>query len=88
MKEEILNNIIEPIVDMLVKKNQDYGNAFFDLLDEYGDIVFIIHLKEKLYRLTSLTTQENKNFESKEDSIKDIIGYCILYLLYKQNSKK
>lgn len=83
MLERELKNLSDEIVDMLIRKNQDYDNAFFKLLEKYGDLVFLIHLEEKMQRLSSLINKE-PNFEKKEDTIKDIIGYCLLYITYKR----
>lgn len=82
--ENVLQNISANIVDQLIRKNKDYDNAFFKLMDKYGEIVFVIHLEEKLLRFISLLDKD-PNFEKKEDTIKDIIGYCLLYLCYKNN---
>lgn len=78
--ETKLRYIMEDIIDKLVKKNQDYDNAFLKLLDKYGEIALVIHLEEKVMRFSSLI-KNHPNFEKKEDTIKDIIGYCLLYLL-------
>lgn len=69
------------IVSMLVKKNHDYGNSFGDQLAEDGPIVFKIRMKDKISRLrTLLTTEAQVKDESIEDTLRDIIGYCVLFL--------
>lgn len=73
--------IMSRIVSMLVKKNHDYGNSFGDQLAEDGPIVFKIRMKDKVSRLkTLLTTDAQVKDESIEDTLRDIIGYCILFL--------
>lgn len=74
-----LSSICERIVSDLMKKNEDYDDAFGKLFRKYGEIVFVVHLEEKVNRFLSLLNKD-PNFEKKEDTIKDIIGYCLLYL--------
>lgn len=73
--------IMNRIVNLLVKKNHDYGNSFGDQLAEDGPIVFKIRMKDKVSRLKTLLTSEAQvKDESIEDTLRDIIGYCILFL--------
>lgn len=73
--------IMNRIVELLVKKNHDYGNSFGDQLAEDGPIVFKIRMKDKISRLcTLLTTDAQVKDESIEDTLRDIIGYCILFI--------
>ena len=87
--EKILRVVTE-IVELLEKKNNDYGNSATQTYDEYGDIAFFIRISDKINRLKSLTinnkTQEVKD-ESIEDTVKDIIGYCLLYLEWKTSGE-
>ena len=78
--------IMNRIVNLLVKKNHDYGNSFGDQLAEDGPIVFKIRMKDKISRLrTLLTTEAQVKDESIEDTLRDIIGYCILFLHHTAN---
>lgn len=81
--------IMNRIVNLLVKKNHDYGNSFGDQLAEDGPIVFKIRMKDKISRLRTLLTpvspseaapQSQVKDESIEDTLRDIIGYCILFI--------
>lgn len=73
--------IMNRIVNLLVKKNHDYGNSFGDQLAEDGPIVFKIRMKDKISRLrTLLDTEAQVKDESIEDTLRDIIGYCILFI--------
>ena len=71
----ILDIVIE-IVDLLVRKNHDYGD---ENLVKHGLLGIIVRLDDKLSRLNNLYKKENKNGmvtdEKIEDTIKDIIGY-------------
>lgn len=87
---EKMLKVVTEIVELLEKKNNDYGNSATQTYEEYGDVAFFIRISDKINRLKSLTinnkTQEVKD-ESIEDTVKDIIGYCLLYLEWK-NSKE
>ena len=87
---EKMLGVVTEIVELLEKKNNDYGNSATQTYEEYGDVAFFIRISDKINRLKSLTinnkTQEVKD-ESIEDTVKDIIGYCLLYLEWK-NSKE
>jgi hypothetical protein len=81
MTKEEINTITEDITEILIRKNQDYGGASFDL----GLNGNMVHLWDKIRRYRHLV--ENKNtpkFEPIEDTLKDIIGYAIIGLIILQ----
>jgi hypothetical protein len=72
------------VVQLLMRKNNDYGSSYFELRDEYGYVAFLVRLADKFARLKHLA--ENKpafEDESVEDTLKDIVGYCLLELYYQ-----
>ena len=87
---ENMRRVVNDIVDLIEKKNNDYGNSATQTYEEYGDVAFFIRISDKINRLKSLTinnkTQEVKD-ESIEDTVKDIIGYCLLYLEWKNSEE-
>lgn len=87
---ENMRRVVNDIVSLLEKKNNDYGNSATQTYEEYGDVAFFIRISDKINRLKSLTinnkTQEVKD-ESIEDTVKDIIGYCLLYLEWKTSKE-
>ncbi|MGC8767372.1 MAG: nucleotide modification associated domain-containing protein [Brevinematia bacterium] len=84
LDKNILNSIVSNIVDLLIQKNADYGDSYFKLRDDFGKISFIVRLVDKTERLKNLAKKESYFFsESEEDTIKDIIGYCLLELYYR-----
>jgi len=90
LDKTLLNNITEQITETLLKKNKDYGDSYFELREEYGKIAFLIRLSDKIARLKTLAKQDAQVNESEEDTIKDIIGYCLLELYFRaeyQNGK-
>lgn len=78
MDKESIKKITDEVTDILLKKNQDYGGASFDL----GLNGNMVHLWDKVSRYRSLiqNSQSNPNFESIEDTLRDIIGYAIIGL--------
>lgn len=78
MTEESIKIITDEILSLLLKKNQDYGEASFDL----GLNGNMVHLWDKVKRYRSLVENSNTtpNFENLSDTLKDIIGYAIIGL--------
>ncbi|TWP27659.1 DUF1599 domain-containing protein [Apibacter muscae] len=81
MEEKQLKKITDDIIKILLKKNSDYGGASFDL----GLNGNMVHLWDKIKRYRTLVENNNKgiepNFESIQDTLKDIMGYAIIGLL-------
>lgn len=77
MDKKSITEITEEITNLLIEKNKDYGSASFDL----GLNGNMVHLWDKIKRYRTLI--ENKaepNFESIDDTLKDIMGYAIIGL--------
>jgi len=88
MTEEKLREITEAMISLLLKKNSDYGNASFDL----GSNGNMVHLWDKVTRyrtqVENLQKTGNKpNFESIDDTLRDIIGYAIIGLLILEKDR-
>ena len=81
------NKIIIDMAKLYQAKNQDYGNAFESLFNEYGLDYAIMHLHEKLNRIKSVHKNNKHNNESIKDSLIDIANYAVMTLveLNKQN---
>lgn len=76
---------LQPIAALLAKKNRDYGNSYAVLRDEYGTVAFHIRLADKLSRLKQVDGNGTLVLdESAIDTIRDIIGYCALELVYRK----
>jgi hypothetical protein len=87
MNEESIREITDEVLLLLLKKNQDYGGASFDL----GLSGNVVHLWDKVKRFKSLVENIDKvpNYENINDTLKDIIGYAIigLHILKDDNVK-
>jgi len=87
MTQEEIKKITDDITAILLKKNQDYGGASFDL----GLNGNMVHLWDKVRRYRQLVeSKEEPNFETIEDTLKDILGYGIigLIILGKESKSK
>ena len=82
-KMEIRQIALE-IAQLVEKKNHDYDNSFDKTIDKYGDTAYFLRIEDKLNRLINLSKKEAKvNDEKVEDTLKDIIGYTLLMIKYK-----
>lgn len=70
---------------LLISKNQNYGNSALTappLADVSIQTGILVRLGDKFRRLQQLTHgEQDKVGESLKDTIQDIAGYCILYLV-------
>ena len=84
LHEKIAHECME-LGDLLIKKNTDYGNSFEKTLDKYGDVALALRLEDKLNRLETLLKRDKLvKDESFEDTVRDMAGYCLLYLAIKK----
>jgi hypothetical protein len=70
-------------------KNERYGDSFKKLLEEYGDVAFLIRIGDKFERIKTLLKNPSLNDQQDEsvyDTIKDLANYCLMYLV--ENSIK
>ena len=82
-KMEIRQIALE-IAQLVEKKNHDYDNSFDKTMDKYGDTAYFLRIEDKLNRLINLSKKEAiVNDEKVEDTLKDIIGYTLLMIKYK-----
>lgn len=85
MTKESIEEIFQGMADLLVRKNRDYKGASFDL----GLNGNMVHLWDKMSRYRNMVeSKETPNFESIEDTLKDIIGYAVIGLhIIKANAE-
>ena len=73
--------IVNAMADLYEKKNQNYGNSFGELFENLGPTSGLVPLWNKLHRATSLIKGNKNNFESLEDTFKDLACYSIMNLI-------
>lgn len=83
MREE-LQKIANEIIELVCKKNADYGNSFFYTRESFGAKATVIRLWDKITRFEVLTRDKPQSDETIEDTLKDIVGYSLLELLYRR----
>ena len=81
-------DVYSTLEETLIKKNCDYGSSFDKSVNKFGWIYVAIELDKKKNRLHSLLKNKEKpNYESIEDTLLDIAGYCVLSLIYLENKE-
>lgn len=81
----VFHRIAADMAEIVSRKNSDYGNSYFRLRSEWGAVSFGARLGDKYYRLTNLLQGHMPQVnESVEDTIRDIVGYCLLELAYRE----
>ena len=82
--------LINPAIVLVQKKHQDYNKGLeLDQYFPFGDASYVQMLHVKQCRLLSLvSTNTTENFESKKDTILDLINYAVFYLAYLDNLEK
>lgn len=72
----------QELIDILIKKNHDYGNSVQEQFDEYGITSILIRLDDKMRRLKHLRTNDpSVTEENIKDTLKDLSGYALLGLM-------
>lgn len=81
-KVDLHRNICKHLNGVYERKNHDYGDSFGKGFAEYGMIMPVIRLEDKLNRLKKLIKTERKvNDEAIEDTIADLANYAIMTLI-------
>lgn len=87
-KVKRFREIINAMADLYEKKNSNYGDSFGKLFHDLGPTSGLVPLHNKLDRLTSLIAKSDKNnFESVEDTLKDLACYAIMNLIETEIEK-
>lgn len=80
MRKEIEDTCLE-LLELLRKKNADYGDSFHRSWEEYGPVQALIRMEDKLNRLKTLLlsgTALNVKSEPVRDTMMDLAGYAVL----------
>lgn len=81
-----LHNEAVDLVKLLDKKNQDYSSAN---IAKFGLQGIVVRLSDKIERLTNLIkTNGESNFESIEDTLRDIAGYGLIGIIVSKGEWK
>lgn len=86
-KVQLFRTIVNEMADLYAKKNENYGNSFGQLFETLGPISGLVPLHNKLDRATNLVRGGKNDFESLEDTFKDLACYAIMNLIEMRNKK-
>lgn len=82
--------LLEPAIELVAKKHEDYNNgadvhAYFP----FGDKSYVQMLHIKTQRLVTLAASSGQpNFETRKDSVLDLVNYAVFYLDYLEHQAK
>lgn len=76
------DTIVSSQIDLFLVKNKRYGGSFRECYEKDGLPYAFGHLQEKINRICSLLMlNEEAGEEPVTDSLKDLLGYCVLTLI-------
>lgn len=84
--EDKISDVVEHLREMLIVKNQNYGNSAFSspVLLPYlkPKEALLVRMSDKVARLASLASGEKDRVgESIEDTLYDLAGYCVFAII-------
>ncbi|OZB98084.1 nucleotide modification associated domain-containing protein [Paenibacillus sp. XY044] len=86
---DLIKEVCADVEDLLIRKNNDYGNSFSLQFEKYGILSAIIRMDDKMRRLENLIKGHDPQVdESLEDTLKDLVGYGTLALVELQKKKE
>ena len=87
MKEQntSFSTVTKELTDLYEKKNADYGDSFTKTYELFGDMAVASRLHDKMSRIFSLITKDEKDIKIKgealHDTVKDLVNYGIMWLV-------
>ena len=87
---EIFSDVLNEMQEMYASKNKDYGNSFGETIQEFGYVVAVARISDKLKRLKNIVKGEKMEVKSEtmRDTLLDIANYAVLTILEIDNSNK
>lgn len=88
--EDAIKKITDDLRDTLLTKNRDYGNSVLQppylKPDLDIDSAILVRMSDKINRLRNLFQgeQQPEVQESINDTILDLAGYCVMFLVQRQ----
>ena len=84
-KVKMFKQTVNEMATLYEQKNKNYGDSFGKLYKDLGPIAGLVPLHNKLDRATNLVKGGVNNFESLEDTFKDLACYAIMNLIEMKN---
>lgn len=80
-------DICKELNEIYAQKNHDYGDSFGKGYAEYGMVMAVIRLEDKLNRLKSLIKAESLvKDESINDTLMDLANYAIMTVIERERA--
>lgn len=80
--------ITEELATLYVAKNEEYGDSFGEMYKEDGLTPCLYQLKHKINRAIQVANKESVEFESLDDTLRDLANYAIMtYMEYRIDKK-
>ena len=80
-------DICKGLNEIYAQKNHDYGDSFGKGYTEYGMVMAVIRLEDKLNRLKSLIKAESLvKDESINDTLMDLANYAIMTVIERERT--
>ena len=80
-------DICKELNEIYAQKNHDYGDSFGKGYAEYGMVMAVIRLEDKLNRLKSLIKAESLvKDESINDTLMDLANYAIMTVIERERT--
>ena len=90
MRKKIENKCFD-IAKMLLEKNKSYGNSIAEPINVFSGLDPIkqveLRIDDKLKRIKNNTLGNDHKFKH-EDSVRDLIGYLVLYEILMDTAKE
>lgn len=84
-RKEQFVNVQKEALDLFLKKNSDYGDAFAN----FGTVGVIVRIGDKISRLSSINTNQIKiETETMRDTLLDLHNYSAMALMLLDENKK
>lgn len=81
---QAVKKVLDDLYTLFQKKNRDYGNAAFQrplFTKVSAREAALVAVSTKVQRVKTLSKKSgDANFESLEDSIRDLANYCVIWL--------
>lgn len=75
-------DICNRMVETNIRKSNDYGASYQNLIKEFGDVAAVIPLQNKLDRIKNIIRKDGEvHNESLRDSVLDLACYAVMYLV-------
>ena len=79
----VFRGVLDEMCSVFERKDADYGNSFGDSIREFGYVVAVARMNDKLSRLKKMVKGGDIKIpsETMRDNLLDIANYCVLTIM-------